>query len=105
MKHFPDSSKGLCVEAKSRKIAFKIAFLQLFASIHSPIDHWCLQNFLGARWNRNLGTTNTIGGPKNVRKFFLEMIPLGVKTCGESEFGIFEAKKHFPDSEKACVLK
>jgi hypothetical protein len=33
------------------------------------------------------------------------MISLGVKTCGESEFDIFEAKKRFPDSEKACVLK
>jgi hypothetical protein len=29
------------------------------------------------------------------------MTPLGVKTCGD----IFEAKKRFPDSEKACVLK
>jgi hypothetical protein len=27
------------------------------------------------------------------------------KTCGESEFDIFEAKKRFPDSRKACVLK
>jgi hypothetical protein len=27
------------------------------------------------------------------------------KTCGESEFDIFEAKKRFPDSGKACVLK
>jgi hypothetical protein len=33
------------------------------------------------------------------------MTPLGVKTCGESEFDIFEAKKRFPDSGKACVLK
>jgi hypothetical protein len=33
------------------------------------------------------------------------MIPLGVKTCGESEFDIFEEKKRFPDSGKACVLK
>jgi hypothetical protein len=33
------------------------------------------------------------------------MIPLGVKPCGESEFDIFEAKKHFSDSKKACVLK
>src|SRR3569623_1356069 len=38
-------------------------------------------------------------------KFFLEMIPLGVKTCGESEFDIFKAKKCFPDSEKVYVLK
>ena len=37
--------------------------------------------------------------------FFLEMTPLGVKTFGESEFGIFDAKKRFPDSGKACVLK
>jgi hypothetical protein len=30
---------------------------------------------------------------KNFSKFFsLEMTPLGVKTCGESEFDIFEAK-------------
>ena len=42
---------------------------------------------------------------KNFHKFFLEMTPLGVKTCGESEFDICEAKKRFPDSEKACVLK
>ena len=40
-----------------------------------------------------------------MKKFFLEMTPLGVKTCGESEFDIFEAKKRFPDSGKACVLK
>jgi hypothetical protein len=34
------------------------------------------------------------------------MTPLGVKTCGESEFDIFEAKKRFPDSGRAyCVLK
>ena len=34
------------------------------------------------------------------------MTPLGVKTCGESEFDIFEAKKRFPDSGKAYyVLK
>jgi hypothetical protein len=47
----------------------------------------------------------TIGGATHV-KIFLEMAPLGVKTCGESEFDIFEAKKRFPDSEKAyCALK
>jgi hypothetical protein len=49
----------------------------------------------------------TIGGhlcEKNF-KIFLEMTPLGVKTCGGSEFDIFEAKKRFPDSGKACVLK
>src|SRR6185437_7217402 len=28
-----------------------------------------------------------------------------LKTCGKSEFDIFEAKKRFPDSKKACVLK
>src|SRR3569623_1531827 len=27
-----------------------------------------------------------------MKKFFLEITPLGVKTCGESEFDIFEAK-------------
>ena len=33
------------------------------------------------------------------------MTPIGVKTCGESEFDIFEAKKRFSDSGKAyCVL-
>jgi hypothetical protein len=42
---------------------------------------------------------------KNFQKFVLEMTPLGVKICGESEFNIFEAKKRFPDSEKACILK
>ena len=42
---------------------------------------------------------------KIFKNFFPEMIPLGVKTCEESEFDIFEAKKRFPDSEKACVLK
>ena len=36
---------------------------------------------------------------------FLEMNPVGVKTLGESEFDISEAKQRFPDSEKACVLK
>jgi hypothetical protein len=34
------------------------------------------------------------------------MTPLAVKTCGESEFDIFKAKKRFSDSGKAyCVLK
>jgi hypothetical protein len=33
------------------------------------------------------------------------MTPLGVKTCGESEFGMLEAKKRFPDPEKACVIE
>jgi hypothetical protein len=34
------------------------------------------------------------------------MAPLGVKTCAESEFDIFEAKKRFPDAGKVyCVLK
>jgi hypothetical protein len=33
------------------------------------------------------------------------MTPLGVKTCGEIEFDIFEAKKRFSDSGKTCVLK
>jgi hypothetical protein len=34
------------------------------------------------------------------------MTSLGVKTCGKSEFEIFEAKKRFPDSGNAyCVLK
>jgi hypothetical protein len=42
---------------------------------------------------------------KHFRKFFLKMKPLGVKTCGESEFDIYEAKKCFSDSRKACVLK
>jgi hypothetical protein len=27
------------------------------------------------------------------------------KQCGESKFDIFEAKKRFPDSGKACILK
>jgi hypothetical protein len=31
--------------------------------------------------------------------------PLEVKTCGESDFDIFEAKKRFPDSGKAYALK
>ena len=38
---------------------------------------------------------------KIFRKFFLEMTPLWVKTF---EFDIFEAKKHFTDSKKACIL-
>ena len=33
-KTLPWFKEGLCIEAKSRKIASKIAFLQLFASIH-----------------------------------------------------------------------
>jgi hypothetical protein len=54
-----------------------------------------------------MGATTQLGGThvKKLKKIFLEMIPLGVKTCGEFEFDIFEAKKHFPDSGKACVLK
>jgi hypothetical protein len=52
----------------------------------------------------------TIGGRgtthvKKSSKIFLEMASLKVKTCGESEFDIFKAKKCFPDSGKACVLK
>jgi hypothetical protein len=44
-------------------------------------------------------------GVAHVKIFFLEMTPLERKTCGESEFDIFEAKKRFPDSGKAyCVL-
>jgi hypothetical protein len=43
---------------------------------------------------------------KNFLKFFLKMTLPGVKTCGESEFDIFKAKKLIPDSGKAyCVLK
>jgi hypothetical protein len=42
---------------------------------------------------------------KKFSKLFLEMTPLGVKTCRESEFEFFEAKKHFLYSGKACVLK
>jgi hypothetical protein len=42
---------------------------------------------------------------KKLSKFFLEMTPLGIKRCGESEFDIFKAKKRFPDPRKACVLK
>jgi hypothetical protein len=38
-------------------------------------------------------------------KNFLEMTPLRVETCGASEFDIFTAKKRFPDSDKARVLK
>jgi hypothetical protein len=45
----------------------------------------------------------TIHMKKFSKIVFLEMIPLWVKTCGESEFDIFEAKKLFPDPEKACV--
>jgi hypothetical protein len=33
------------------------------------------------------------------------MTRLGIKTCGKSEFDIFEAKKCFPDSGKPCILK
>ena len=48
------------------------------------------------------------GRPLNKKifeNFFLKMTSLEVKTCGESEFDIYEAKKCFPDSEKACVMK
>jgi hypothetical protein len=44
-------------------------------------------------------------GATHVKKFLLETTPLVVKTCGESEFDIFEAKKRFSDSGKAWVLK
>jgi hypothetical protein len=50
----------------------------------------------------------TIRGATHVKQFsniFLEMTPVGVKTYGESEFDIFEAKKRFPDSRKTYVLK
>jgi hypothetical protein len=49
----------------------------------------------------------TIGGPheKIFKNFFLEITPLGVKTCGESDFDIFEVTKRFPDPGKTCVLK
>jgi hypothetical protein len=42
-------------------------------------------------------------GDNSRENFFLEMTLLGVKTCGESEFDIFETKKCFPDSGKVCV--
>ena len=36
----------------------------------------------------------------------MEITLLGAKTCGESEFYIFEAKQRFPDSGKAyCVFQ
>ena len=56
----------------------------------------------------NFGATTQLGAThvKFFRKFILEMTPLGIKTCGESEFDIFEAKKRVPGSGKAyCVLK
>ncbi len=50
---------------------------------------------------------NKEGHPiENFFEIFLEMTPLGIKTCGESEFDIFEVKRRFPDSGKVyCVLK
>jgi hypothetical protein len=46
------------------------------------------------RWVGNFfGSYYTIEGTPV--KIFLEMTPLGVKTCEESEFDIFEAKKRF----------
>jgi hypothetical protein len=42
---------------------------------------------------------------KKISKFFLEMAPLGVKTCEESEFDILKEKKRLPDSGKAWVFK
>ena len=49
---------------------------------------------------------NTIGAThvKNFRKFFSENDTSRGKTCGKSDFDIYEAKKCFPDSGKACVL-
>src|SRR4051812_21197336 len=41
---------------------------------------------------KNIRSYYIMGGPKILRKFFLEMSPLVVKTCGKSEFDIFEAK-------------
>jgi hypothetical protein len=38
---------------------------------------------------------------KKFSKIFLEMTAIWVKTCGESEFGIFGAKKRFSDSRRA----
>jgi hypothetical protein len=78
-----------------------------------------------ARQLKKLDKLHNSGGATHVKNlfenFYLEMTPLEVKTCGESEFDIFEAKKHFPsgmarvlnsfrdglciDSGKACVLK
>ena len=40
-----------------------------------------------------------------LKKNTLEMAPLGVKACRESEFDIFEAKKRCADPGKACVMK
>jgi hypothetical protein len=42
---------------------------------------------------------------KKFSKCLLAMTPLGVKTCEESEFDILKAKKRFPASDKACILK
>jgi hypothetical protein len=42
---------------------------------------------------------------KNFQKFFLKMIPLGVKIYGEFDFDVFEVTKRFPDSGKTWVLK
>jgi hypothetical protein len=43
---------------------------------------------------------------KKNSKSFSGNDPLGVKTCGESAFDIFKAKKRFPSSRKAYyVLK
>jgi hypothetical protein len=52
---------------------------------------------------KNWELLNNKGGHprEKIFKIFLEMTPLGIKTCGESEFDIFEEKKRFPDSEKA----
>jgi hypothetical protein len=49
------------------------------------------------------------GHPREkIPKFFLEMTPLGVKTCGEFEFDIFEAKNEksqkFAKSPKNCIF-
>jgi proteasome lid subunit RPN8/RPN11 len=53
---------------------------------------------------KKIGAT-TQQGTTQVKNFCLEMTPLEVKTCGESEFDIFEARKRFPDSRKACIFK
>ena len=70
-----------------------------------PYIRTFLQDDAKKRFFQNFGAT-TQQEDHQRDKIFSENDPLiGVKTCGKFEFDIFEAKKRFPDSGKACVLK
>jgi hypothetical protein len=46
------------------------------------------------------GRCSTPSYVKKFSKFFLEMTPIGVKKCGESEFGSFSKRKNTSNETK-----